>query len=221
MGPIPVVLYVPNLLGYTRILLAFVGLYLAPTNPIEASIVWLLSASLDLIDGISARALNQCSSLGVLLDISADNILRTAFWLAAASSSSSSAPWYRLAAGLVISLEWATMLCTQLHASQEGAHWKTTREQDPGWIKAIFADNFRTPLGTLCIGGLSGSGYMAYASGEEVLVRTIPCFQFLMYLCFFGRGVAMLAELWLCSGYLALVVERDTRASLCNANKKT
>lgn len=215
-----VLMYIPNLLCYARIILAFVGLHLAPTNPIAASIIWVLSASLDLIDGVLARALDQSSSLGVFLDIAADNVLRTAFWIAAASSSSSSPSqsthsinWYRLVAGLVISLEWTTMFCTQLHASQSGSHWKTSRAHDPWWVKAIFANNFKSPLGILSIGGLFGSGYMAYASGEEVLVQSIPYFYVLMYLSFLARGFTMLAELWLCRGYLSLVVERDTEAA--------
>lgn len=220
---VPVVLYVPNLLGYARIIFAYVGLYYAETHPIQASWIWILSASLDLIDGILARRLNQTSSLGVLLDIAADNVLRTTLWIAAATtatSSSSSFPsgvpppyyLYGMMACIVVSLEWITMVCTQLHAVQDGgAHWKTTREGDPWWIKACFANNFKSPLGVLCIGGLFGSGYMAYASRRKVLVEAIPFFDVLFYLSMVGRGMTMLAELWLCAGYLSLVVERDTK----------
>jgi phosphatidylglycerophosphate synthase len=235
-GTIPVVWYVPNLLGYARILLALVGLYLSSTNPVTTSIVWLLSASLDLVDGIVARSLNQCSTFGVLVDIIADNILRTAFWLAAATASSKSssssssssswgAGWVQVVAVLIISLEWTTMVCTQLHTSQEdgGQHWKVTRDHDPFWIRAIFANNFKSVWGTVCIGGLFGSGYMAYASNEDVLVQSIPYFYPLLYVSFFGRGVTMLAELWLCSGYLSLVIERDTikASSTCRSRLKS
>ena len=76
------------LLGYARIILAFVGLYYSPIDPVLTLAIWILLALLDLMDGMLARALDQCSSLGVLLDIAADNLLRTTTCIAAAAASS-------------------------------------------------------------------------------------------------------------------------------------
>jgi CDP-alcohol phosphatidyltransferase len=91
---LPVVLYVPNLLGYTRIGLALVGLQYAttasptqPHSPVVAVAIWLVATSLDLVDGVAARALRQTSKFGSLLDIMADNILRTSIWIAAVAAS--------------------------------------------------------------------------------------------------------------------------------------
>ncbi|KAG7363786.1 phosphatidylglycerophosphate synthase [Nitzschia inconspicua] len=218
-------LYVPNLMGYTRILLAFWGLYESQTGcPILASWIWLLSASLDLLDGIVARRFDQCSALGVLLDIAADNILRTCLWMAASLSSIStsddknnnkSSMVLVMIATAIISLEWITMICTQLHAASvttttSSRHWKDGRtRQDPWWIRLIFANGFRTPLGVLCIGGLFGSGYLAYAQSQPQLATMIPHFVVFRNVSFIGRGVAMLAELWLCGRYLSHVIAND------------
>ena len=65
--PLPIHLYIPNLLGYARIILAFVGLHLSDTQPGAAVVTWIFSATLDLFDGILARKLDQCSKLGVLV----------------------------------------------------------------------------------------------------------------------------------------------------------
>lgn len=208
---LPIPLYVPNLLGYARIFLAFLGLHYSQTQPLLACVLWIVSAFLDLIDGILARILKQCSSLGVLLDIAADNILRTTMWMAASADGS-----HQLMAALIISLEWTTMLCTQLHSTQSGTHWKTSREHDPIFVRAIFANNFKTLYGALCVYGLFFSGFFSYASHHQALKEIIPLFDFCKYLAFTGRGITFFAELWLCKGYLLLVVEKDAAAQSKN-----
>jgi phosphatidylglycerophosphate synthase len=206
--PLPIPLYIPNLLGYARIILAFVGLHLSKTQPGAAFCVWIISATLDLFDGILARRLDQCSSLGVLIDIAADNILRTTVWVAVADES-----FYGVLVSFIISLEWITMTCTQLHASQSGTHWKTEREKDPWLLKHVFANNFRGPLGCLVIHGLFAANLFIYCSQhpelEEQMAEIIPFWTFWKYAAFCGRAVSMPIELWMCKGYLSLVISRD------------
>ena len=115
----PIILYIPNIMCYLRIILAFIGLYYSllqqqistpqgetitiriatstdteesqhnpkPDVVIKAIYIWLFSQSLDFLDGIIARKLNQCSNIGIILDIIADNILRTITWIAAVVAS--------------------------------------------------------------------------------------------------------------------------------------
>ena len=166
MPRIPVVFYLPNLLGYARIALAFVGLHCAIVSlpstfvsdtkdssvdavpsPGLCLLIWILSAFLDLFDGLAARRLNQCSRFGVILDILADNILRTVTWIATAIIALLSAVFEMesnidagekskqtitlksaatvFVACSIICLEWATMLCTQLKTAEDGNHWKS------------------------------------------------------------------------------------------------
>ncbi|XP_035510174.1 CDP-diacylglycerol--inositol 3-phosphatidyltransferase [Morone saxatilis] len=55
-------LFVPNLIGYARVVLALISFYLMPCCPWPAVFCYLLSALLDAFDGHAARALNQCLS---------------------------------------------------------------------------------------------------------------------------------------------------------------
>lgn len=216
---LPVALYIPNLLGYLRIILAFVGIWYASAEPGKALVIWIFSASLDLIDGILARKLQQTSSLGVLLDIAADNILRTVSWVAAAMASVSNdsgtgdSRWVVLAACLLISLEWTTMVCTQLHTTQSGNHWKGSREKDPWLIQAIFANGFKTPLGSLCVYGLFGSSLFAFGTNYQHICDIVPYIRFWEYSCYTGRAISLLAEVWLVLSYISLVIEKDTEAA--------
>lgn len=63
-----ILLFVPNIIGFIRILLAFVSFFFMPKNPIPALIFYFLSAFLDAFDGLAARAYNQATKFGALLD---------------------------------------------------------------------------------------------------------------------------------------------------------
>lgn len=52
-------LFVPNLIGYGRIVLGILSLLLMQSYPMAASIFYFLSAFLDAFDGYAARKLNQ------------------------------------------------------------------------------------------------------------------------------------------------------------------
>ncbi|KAI1289621.1 CDP-diacylglycerol--inositol 3-phosphatidyltransferase [Halotydeus destructor] len=61
-------LFVPNLIGYARIVLAFVSFYYMPFDHVRASFCYLLSGLLDAFDGYAARYLNQSTKFGAILD---------------------------------------------------------------------------------------------------------------------------------------------------------
>ena len=63
----PVFLYIPNLLGYARIILAATGLYYAFISPPFTITIWTLCCVLDALDGFAARALDQGSKFGILV----------------------------------------------------------------------------------------------------------------------------------------------------------
>ncbi|KAM4698474.1 CDP-diacylglycerol--inositol 3-phosphatidyltransferase [Rhinophrynus dorsalis] len=65
-------LFVPNLIGYARIVFAFVAFYFMPTSPLVASTFYLLSGLLDAFDGHAARMLNQGTKFGAMLDMLTD-----------------------------------------------------------------------------------------------------------------------------------------------------
>lgn len=61
-------LFVPNLIGYARVVLLLISCYFMPFCYIKASILYALSALLDAFDGYAARRLNQSTKFGAILD---------------------------------------------------------------------------------------------------------------------------------------------------------
>ncbi|XP_032442405.1 CDP-diacylglycerol--inositol 3-phosphatidyltransferase isoform X1 [Xiphophorus hellerii] len=65
-------LFVPNLIGYARVVLALLSFYLMPSSPWPAVFCYLLSALLDAFDGHAARALDQATKFGAMMDMLTD-----------------------------------------------------------------------------------------------------------------------------------------------------
>jgi len=135
-------LYLPNLLCYLRIILSLTGLNLAVKDkPRTAVVCWILATVLDFLDGKLARALGQTSKLGEVLDIVADNVLRSSVWFAVVAV----APQWSVCALCVVCCEWLTLASTQVMASRKSTHWKDKKLQDPWLVRMFFANNFINP----------------------------------------------------------------------------
>ncbi|CAF1206255.1 unnamed protein product [Adineta ricciae] len=67
-----VFLFVPNLIGYARVLLSIVSFYIMPTRPYISITCYLSSEFLDAVDGHAARALGQCTKFGAMFDMLID-----------------------------------------------------------------------------------------------------------------------------------------------------
>lgn len=233
----PVIFFVPNLLGYLRILLAFLGLkYALRLQPSKALNIWIAAALLDMIDGVAARRLNQCSRFGILVDIVADNILRTIVWISSmivaakidAISDSTICVW-----AAIISLEWTTMFCSQSSQTESmedsNIHWKDVKRKSamnegkkappPFWVQAVFRNNFRTLPGMFAIYGLFAAPFGSYvwcadwmSSKETWPSRLLPeqILSALIMMAYVGRLVSALVELWLCYNYLSGIIARDS-----------
>jgi len=70
----PVFFYVPNLIGYARIVSCTVAMVYAFHDPILAAIAYIVGQGLDAFDGMAARALKQTSRFGVVLDMLTDRM---------------------------------------------------------------------------------------------------------------------------------------------------
>ncbi|KAF7286653.1 phosphatidylinositol synthase [Rhynchophorus ferrugineus] len=60
--------FVPNLIGYCRIIMAIISFYFMPTNYTIAIVCYVISALLDAFDGYAARYFNQSTKFGAMLD---------------------------------------------------------------------------------------------------------------------------------------------------------
>lgn len=231
----PVALYVPNILGYLRILLSFYGLLLQRKRPHRALNVWIAAALLDLFDGIAARRLNQCSQFGILLDIVADNILRSIVWISTMMHTRSEVDGIVCAGTVIICLEWITMVCTQSNQTNtqqkdESVHWKDVKRKSdetenknksppPFWVAAVFKNNFRTPPGILAIYGLFVAPFGSFVWYADQIQQSTWPYQLLseriililLKISYVGRLLSAMVELWLCCDYLNVVIARDSR----------
>ncbi|KAF6035335.1 hypothetical protein EB796_006350 [Bugula neritina] len=70
-----VYLYIPNIIGYVRILLALLSFYYMPTDYVRAGILYTTSCLLDAFDGYAARYFNQVSLFGAVLDLLTDRVI--------------------------------------------------------------------------------------------------------------------------------------------------
>ncbi|KAF9885908.1 CDP-diacylglycerol-inositol 3-phosphatidyltransferase [Aspergillus nanangensis] len=64
--------FIPNLIGYARIILAFTSLYYMPLHPRTCSLLYSVSCLLDALDGYAARHYNQSTTFGGVLDMVTD-----------------------------------------------------------------------------------------------------------------------------------------------------
>ncbi|ODN77172.1 hypothetical protein L202_05697 [Cryptococcus amylolentus CBS 6039] len=67
-----VFLFVPNLIGYTRVITAAAALFFMPYHPKACFVLYSVSCLLDAVDGQAARALGQTSKFGAVLDMVTD-----------------------------------------------------------------------------------------------------------------------------------------------------
>ncbi|KAF1844180.1 uncharacterized protein K460DRAFT_357802 [Cucurbitaria berberidis CBS 394.84] len=70
-------LFIPNLIGYFRIVLAVASLYYMPLHPRTCSILYSVSCLLDALDGYAARAYEQGTKFGAVLDMVTDRCTTT------------------------------------------------------------------------------------------------------------------------------------------------
>ncbi|KAK3314743.1 CDP-alcohol phosphatidyltransferase-domain-containing protein [Apodospora peruviana] len=65
-------IFLPNLIGYLRIVLAIVSLYYMPLHPRTCSGLYSISCLLDALDGYAARYFEQSTKFGAVLDMVTD-----------------------------------------------------------------------------------------------------------------------------------------------------
>jgi CDP-diacylglycerol--inositol 3-phosphatidyltransferase len=66
--------YVPNIIGYIRLILLCLALFLFKSLPLVAVLCYIVSSVLDAFDGFFARFLKQSSNFGIVLDYCTDRL---------------------------------------------------------------------------------------------------------------------------------------------------
>ncbi|KAG9191504.1 cdp-diacylglycerol-inositol 3-phosphatidyltransferase pis [Alternaria panax] len=70
-------LFIPNLIGYSRVFLALISLYYMPLHPRTCTLLYSISCLLDALDGYAARSYEQSTKFGAVLDMVTDRCTTT------------------------------------------------------------------------------------------------------------------------------------------------
>lgn len=108
-----VLLYVPNLIGYARIILLIASLFFMLNDPWTTAGLYMSSALLDAFDGHAARILNQCSKFGAMLDMLTDRVATSMLLMALSVLYPKFSIFFQLSMGLDIWAHWLHMHTVQ------------------------------------------------------------------------------------------------------------
>ncbi|KAK5050059.1 hypothetical protein LTR84_004179 [Exophiala bonariae] len=141
-------LFLPNIIGYARVVLAIASLYYMPLHPRTCSGLYSVSCLLDAADGIAARRYNQSTTFGAVLDMVTDRCTTSCLLVFLASAFPR---WSIIFQGL-ISLDLAShyihMYATLTMGSSGQSHKKV--DSSRSWILHLYYTN-RTVLFLFCL----------------------------------------------------------------------
>ncbi|KAL9106801.1 MAG: hypothetical protein Q9227_008223 [Pyrenula ochraceoflavens] len=140
-------LFVPNLIGYSRIVLAIASLWFMQIHPRTCSLLYSFSCLLDALDGYAARHYNQSTTFGGVLDMVTDRCTTASLLV---FLSSAFPRWAIIFQGL-ISLDLAShymhMYATLTMGGSGQSHKKV--DSSRSWILHLYYTN-RTVLFIFC-----------------------------------------------------------------------
>jgi len=145
--PSKIFFYIPNLIGYSRILFAVISFYYIYTDFIKFYIFYSLSAVLDIADGYAARSFNQCTKFGAVLDMITDRASTSCLIIVLAQFYPKYSWWFLYLVAIDIMSHFARIYGSLVtgHLSHKEADMKQ------GWLLNIYYTN-RLVLGFLCFG---------------------------------------------------------------------
>ncbi|KAJ1638437.1 hypothetical protein T492DRAFT_944669 [Pavlovales sp. CCMP2436] len=128
---LPVYLYVPNLIGYVRVALNFVALHYALSDFRACLGCYALSALLDALDGYAARALDQSSTFGGVLDMVTDRTATASLCVVLAHLYPRYLPHFCALIMLDIFSHWAHVYASALNMA-------STHKSSTNWIVRLY-----------------------------------------------------------------------------------
>ncbi|KAB8271010.1 phosphatidylinositol synthase [Aspergillus minisclerotigenes] len=134
-----VFLFVPNLIGYTRIVFAVASLYYMPLHPRTCSLLYSVSCLLDALDGAAARRLEQSTRFGAVLDMITDRCTTTCLLVFLASAFPRWSIIYQGLIGLDYSSHYIHMYATLAMGGSRQSH-KNIDENRP-WVMRLYYSN--------------------------------------------------------------------------------
>ena len=200
-----VLLYIPNLIGYSRVVTMVLSLFFMPNYPSLTTLVYSVSCLLDALDGTMARKYDQCSMFGAVLDMVSDRSTTAClicYLCVAYSHKFYVVIFLQLMNSLDLSSHYIHMYAT-LSCSKNKSH--KTIASNENWLLYLYYSN-RTVLFTVCafnelfyisLYWMSCSQESAWFNlGYYFFIATLPGYIFkqIANVIQLNRAVVMLAE---------------------------
>ncbi|KAI9374755.1 CDP-alcohol phosphatidyltransferase-domain-containing protein [Aspergillus egyptiacus] len=127
-----VFLFIPNLIGYSRIIFAIASLHYMPYHPRTCALLYTISCLLDALDGAAARRLDQSTRFGAVLDMVTDRGTTTCLLVFLASAF----PRWSIVFQGLISLDYSSHYI-HMYATLAMAGKRSHKEVDEQWPWAL------------------------------------------------------------------------------------
>ncbi|XP_045770422.1 CDP-diacylglycerol--inositol 3-phosphatidyltransferase [Maniola jurtina] len=99
-------LFVPNIIGFARVVLAIISFYFMPTHCVLACTCYITSALLDAFDGHAARMFNQSTKFGAMLDQLTDRAGTAGLMMTLATFYPKYTFWFQMSMVIDITCHW-------------------------------------------------------------------------------------------------------------------
>ncbi|KAJ3639251.1 hypothetical protein Zmor_003931 [Zophobas morio] len=173
-----VFIFVPNIIGYARVILALISFYYMPTNYVLAVVCYVTSALLDAFDGHAARYFNQSTKFGAMLDQLTDRCGTMGLCMVLAKFYPDYMFWFILSCCIDIACHWIYLHSSILQG--KSSHKFIDMSENP--IMNIYYTN-RTVLFWMCAGNEAfyASLYLLYFTEGPTLIG-LSLFRVVLYL---------------------------------------
>ncbi|CAK9810734.1 CDP-diacylglycerol--inositol 3-phosphatidyltransferase [Anthophora quadrimaculata] len=192
-------IFVPNIIGYGRVILAIISFYFMTTNYVIATWCYIISALLDAVDGHAARYFNQGTKFGAMLDQLTDRVGTMCLLVALCMFYPSYSFWFQLSMAIDISCHWIYLHTSLLQGKT--SHKFIDMSENP--IMRMYYTN-RTVLFIMCFGNEAFyvTLYLLHFTEGPIFVG-ISLFRLIMYL---SAPIAFIkSAISLLHGYVACI----------------
>ncbi|KAK9312332.1 CDP-alcohol phosphatidyltransferase-domain-containing protein [Lipomyces starkeyi] len=132
-------LFIPNLIGYARVILALGSLAVMRFHPKICTWLYVVSCLLDAFDGAAARKFNQSTKFGAILDMVTDRCTTSCLICFLSSRYPNWAIFYQLLISLDLASHYMHMVA--MLGSGQQSHKKVGKER--GWFLNLYYTNTR------------------------------------------------------------------------------
>ncbi|KAF7550195.1 hypothetical protein G7Z17_g5886 [Cylindrodendrum hubeiense] len=132
-------LFWPNIIGYCRIVLAIASLYYMPIHPRTCSVLYSVSCLLDAFDGFAARAFEQSTRFGAVLDMVTDRCSTSCLLVFLALAFPRWAVVFQGLIALDFSSHYIHMYATLVVGGVESSHKNIDKSQS--WLLNLYYTN--------------------------------------------------------------------------------